>query len=142
MLLKAILPDLSPMIDISNLGLVLSSFSSLSQVTLPNLSTIRNFPRWDFRQTVVPSPDGSTVHICFFFIVFPFAFILLPKVSCVMYILLKIRNFIFAPMCLLDFCYLELTNPIVQLVLSERQKVFICAILLLLVSANQARMLC
>ena len=45
-------------------------------------------------------------------------------------------------MCLLDFCYLELTNPIVQLVLSERQKVFICAILLLLVSANQARMLC
>ena len=92
MLLKATLPDLSVMSDMANFGLSFPSFSSLSQVTLPNLSTIRYLPRWLFRHVVDPSPEGSRIHICFFFICFPLAFSLLPNVSCVRYCLLRNEN--------------------------------------------------
>ena len=70
--------------EISNLEP--TSLSPPSQVTLPKVSTARYLSRWDLRQMVSPSPDGSRVQICFFLRDAPLALILKPKVSAVRYL--------------------------------------------------------
>ena len=62
------------------------TYSTWSQITLPNWSTAKYLLRCDLKMTVSPSFEGSRIQTCFFFNAFPLALILNPKVSALKYL--------------------------------------------------------